>query len=104
MRKIIENVKLQDIETIVIENDNVSNFIVSEDGKTLSIMSNIKPENIDANYNELDKRLSDLEATMKMRVLGQISNLTSKIEKLNINEYTYCNYKCFSWMWEKHCF
>ena len=83
MRKIIENVKLQDVETIVIENDNVSNFIVSEDGKTLSIMSNIKPEIIDANFNELDKRLSDLEATMKMRVLGQISNLTSKIEKLN---------------------
>ena len=46
----------------------------------------IKPEIIDANFNELDKRLSDLEATMKMRVLGQISNLTSKIEKLNINE------------------
>lgn len=86
MRKIIENVKLQDVETIVIENDNVSNFIVSEDGKTLSIMSNIKPEIIDANFNELDKRLSDLEATMKMRVLGQISNLTSKIEKLNFNE------------------
>ena len=86
MRKIIENVKLQDVETIVIENDNVSNFIVSEDGKTLSIMSNIKPEIIDANFNELDKRLSDLEATMKMRVLGQISNLTSKIEKLNTNE------------------
>lgn len=86
MRKIIENVKLQDVETIVIENDNVSNFIVSEDGKTLSIMSNIKLEIIDANFNELDKRLSDLEATMKMRVLGQISNLTSKIEKLNINE------------------
>ena len=42
MRKIIENVKLQDVETIVIENDNVSSFIVSEDGKTLSIMSNIK--------------------------------------------------------------
>lgn len=86
MRKIIENVKLQDVETIVIENDNVSNFILSEDGKTLSIMSNIKPEIIDANFNELDKRLSDLEATMKMRVLGQINNLTSKIEKLNINE------------------
>lgn len=86
MRKIIENVKLQDVETIVIENDNVSNFIVSKDGKTLSIMSNIKPEIIDANFNELDKRLSDLEATMKMRVLGQINNLTSKIEKLNINE------------------
>jgi hypothetical protein len=49
-------------------------------------MTNIKPEIIDANFNELDKRLSDLEATMKMRVLGQISNLTSKIEKLNINE------------------
>ena len=86
MRKIIENVKLQDVETIVIENDNVSNFIVSEDGKTLSIMSNIKLEIIDAYFNELDKRLSDLEATMKMRVLGQINNLTSKIEKLNINE------------------
>ena len=84
MRKVIDNVKLQDVETIIIENDNVTNIFVSEDGKTLSIMTNVKPEIIDANFNELDKRLSDLEATIKMRVLGQINNLTSKIDKIKI--------------------
>lgn len=86
MRKIIPLSTLTDsnIENIIIENDNVINIVLSEDGKTLSIITNIKPEIIDANFNELDKRLSDLEATIKMRVLGQISNLTSKVDKIKI--------------------
>ena len=41
-------------------------------------MSNIKPDIIDANFNELDKRLSDLEATVKMRILGQLNKLMNE--------------------------
>lgn len=85
MKKIIENVKLQNVETIVIENDNTIDLIVSEDGKTLNVMSNIKPEIIDANFNELDERLSNIEATIKMRILGQLNNLTSKVDKIKID-------------------
>lgn len=85
MRKILSDVDLSKIKNIIIENDNVINLIVSEDGETLSILSNVKPEIIDANFEELDKRLSEMEATMKMRVLGQINNLTSKIEKIKID-------------------
>ena len=84
MRKVIDNINFQNIENIVIENDNVLILMTSEDGKTLYVMSNIKPEIIDANFDELDKRLSDLEATIKMRVLGQINNLTSKMDKIRI--------------------
>lgn len=85
MRKILSDIDLSKIKNIIIENDNVINLIVSEDGETLSILSNVKPEIIDANFEELDKRLSEMEATMKMRVLGQINNLTSKIEKIKID-------------------
>lgn len=85
MRKILSDVDLSKIKNIIIENDNVINLIVSEDGETLSILSNVKPEIIDANFEELDKRLSEIEATIKMRVLGQINNLTSKIEKIKID-------------------
>lgn len=85
MRKILSDVDLSKIKNIIIENDNVINLIVSEDGETLSILSNVKPEIIDANFEELDKRLSEMEATMKMRVLGQINNLTSKIDKIKID-------------------
>ena len=70
---------------IVIENDNTIDLIVSEDGKTLNVMSNIKPEIIDANFNELDERLSNIEATIKMRILGQLNNLTSKVDKIKID-------------------
>ena len=85
MRKILSDVDLSKIKNIIIENDNVINLIVSEDGETLSILSNVKPEIIDANFEELDKRLSEMEATMKMRVLGQINNLTSKFDKIKID-------------------
>lgn len=85
MRKILSDVDLSKIKNIIIENDNVINLIVSEDGETLSILSNVKPEIIDTNFEELDKRLSEMEATMKMRVLGQINNLTSKIDKIKID-------------------
>ena len=55
MRKILSDVDLSKIKNIIIENDNVINLIVSEDGETLSILSNVKPEIIDANFEELDK-------------------------------------------------
>ena len=40
MRKILSDVDLSKIKNIIIENDNVINLIVSEDGETLSILSN----------------------------------------------------------------
>lgn len=84
MRKILNNVDLSKVKNIVIEDDNVVNFFINEENETLSIMSNIKPEIIDNNFNELDKRLSDLEATVKMRILGQLNNLIGKIDKIKI--------------------
>jgi hypothetical protein len=51
---------------------------LSEDGETLSIMTNVKPEIIDANFAELDKRLSELEGTVKMRILGQLNRLLNE--------------------------
>lgn len=84
MRKIINDIDLSKVKNIVIENSNVIDLYVNEDGDTLSIMTNIKPEIIDNNFNELDKRLSDLEATVKMRILGQLNNLIGKIDKIKI--------------------
>ena len=84
MRKILNDVDLSKVKNIVIEDDNVVNFFINEENETLSIMSNIKPEIIDNNFNELDKRLSDLEAIVKMRILGQLNNLIGKIDKIKI--------------------
>lgn len=84
MRKILNDVDLSKVKNIVIEDDNVVNFFINEENETLTIMSNIKPEIIDNNFNELDKRLSDLEATVKMRILGQLNNLIGKIDKIKI--------------------
>ena len=78
MRKIINDIDLSKIKNIVIENSNVIDLYVNEDGDTLNIMTNIKPEIIDNNFNELDKRLSDLEATVKMRILGQLNKLMNE--------------------------
>lgn len=84
MKKILNDVDLSKVKNIVIEDDNVVNFFLNEENETLTIMSNIKPEIIDNNFNELDKRLSDLEATVKMRILGQLNNLIGKIDKIKI--------------------
>lgn len=78
MKKILNDVDLSKVKNIVIEDDNVVNFFINEENETLSIMSNIKPEIIDNNFNELDKRLSDLEATVKMRILGQLNKLMNE--------------------------
>ena len=78
MKKILNDVDLSKVKNIVIEDDNVVNFFINEENETLSIMSNIKPEIIDNNFNELDKRLSDLEATIKMRILGQLNKLMNE--------------------------
>ena len=84
MKKIINDIDLSKVKNIVIEDDNVVNFFLNEENETLTIMSNIKPEIIDNNFNELDKRLSDLEAIVKMRILGQLNNLIGKIDKIKI--------------------
>lgn len=84
MRKTINEVDLSKVKNIIIEDDNVVNFFINEETETLTIMSNVKPEIIDANFNELDKRLSDLEATVKMRILGQLNNLMGKVDKIKI--------------------
>ena len=78
MRKLVNDIDLSKVKNIIIEDDNVINLIQSEDGETLSILSNVKPEIIDANFDELDKRLSELEATVKMRILGQLNRLMSE--------------------------
>lgn len=84
MREVINEVDLSKIKNIIIEDDNVINFFINEENETLTIMSNIKPEVIDANFNELDKRLGDLESTVRLRILGQLNNLVSKVEKIKI--------------------
>lgn len=84
MKKVINEVDLSKVKNIIIEDDNVVNFFINEETETLTIMSNVKPEIIDANFNELDKRLSDLEATVKMRILGQLNNLIGKVDKIKI--------------------
>nr|MBP3680792.1 hypothetical protein [Clostridia bacterium] len=84
MKKIINDIDLSKVKNIIIEDDNVVNFFINEENETLTIMSNVKPEIIDANFNELDKKLSDLEATVKMRILGQLNNLIGKIDKIKI--------------------
>lgn len=78
MKKIINDINLSKVKNIIIEDDNVVNFFINEENETLTIMSNIKPDIIDANFNELDKRLSDLEATVKMRILGQLNKLMNE--------------------------
>ena len=78
MRKLVNDIDLSKVKNIIIENDSVINLIQSEDGETLSILSDVKPEIIDANFDELDKRLSELEATVKMRIIGQLNRLMSE--------------------------
>lgn len=78
MKKIINDIDLSKVKNIIIEDDNVVNFFINEENETLTIMSNIKPDIIDDNFNELDKRLSDLEATVKMRILGQLNKLMNE--------------------------
>lgn len=78
MKKIINDIDLSKVKNIIIEDDNVVNFFINEENETLTIMSNIKPDIIDGNFNELDKRLSDLEAIVKMRILGQLNKLMNE--------------------------
>ena len=78
MKKIINDIDLSKVKNILIEDTNVSDLYLSEDGETLSIMTNVKPEIIDANFTELDKRLSELEGTVKMRILGQLNRLLNE--------------------------
>lgn len=84
MKKVINEVDLSKVKNIIIEDDNVVNFFINEETETLTIMSNVKPEIIDANFNELDKRLSDLESTVRLRILGQLNNLIGKVDKIKI--------------------
>lgn len=84
MRKVLNDIDLSKVKNIVIEDTNVTDLYLSENGDTLSIMTNVKPEIIDANFNELDKRLSDLESTVRLRILGQLNNVISKVEKIKV--------------------
>lgn len=84
MRKVLNDIDLSKVKNIVIEDTNVTDLYLSENGDTLSIMTNVKPEIIDANFNELDKRLSDLESTVRLRILGQLNNVISKVDKIKV--------------------
>lgn len=82
MQKRINNLDLSKIEEIIIEDDNVMNITFSEDGKQMILFSNIKPEIIDENFNELDDRVTELESIIKLRLTGQINNILSRLENL----------------------
>lgn len=62
---------------------------------TLVIDTKIKGDVIDANFNELDKRLSDVESQMRLRFLGEIQRLRSENETLSnrINQLESANIK-----------
>ena len=78
MKKIINDIDLSKVKNSIIEDTNVSDLYLSENGETLSIMTNVKPDVIDANFNELDKRLSELEGIVKMRIIGQLNKLLNE--------------------------
>lgn len=73
---------INNIRNIDVESSNALSVHFDEDESTLIIRSNINTTIIDSNFNELDKRLSNIEAQLKLRFQGEINVLRTKIEKL----------------------
>lgn len=74
----LNDVQLSRINKIIVNNEDVINVNISNNGETLLISSNINPKVIDSNFDELDKRLSDLESTVKLRILGQLNKISNE--------------------------
>lgn len=70
---------------IILENDDLIDFEYDKESNTLSIFQIMNPRIIDLNFNELEKRIENLESQLKLRYLGELNNLKSKVEKLEKN-------------------
>lgn len=75
------NLEDYDIKQIAYDENLLDMYVDNEN--TLVIDTKIKGDVIDANFNELDKRLSDVESQMRLRFLGEIQRLRSENETLN---------------------
>lgn len=70
---------------IILENDDLIDFEYDKESNTLSIFQIMNPRIIDLNFNELEKRIENLESQLKLRYLGELNNLKSKVERLEKN-------------------
>lgn len=70
--------------TSIIYDDKQININV-EDG-ALVITSNINCDVIDNNFNELESRVSDIEAQIRLRFIGELNKLKVKIEEISNHE------------------
>lgn len=75
------NLEDYDIKQIAYDENLLDMYV--DNNNTLVIDTKIKGDVIDANFNELDKRLSDVESQMRLRFLGEIQRLRSENETLN---------------------
>lgn len=70
----IKNIDIKDENSLIVD--------FNEEDSTLIIKSAINPSIIDINFDELDNRLSNIEAQIKLRFQGEINVLKERINKL----------------------
>lgn len=70
---------------VILENDDVIDFSYDEQKGELIIYQIMNPKIIDDNFNELESRIENLETSLRLRYLGELNNLKSRIEKLEKN-------------------
>jgi hypothetical protein len=70
--------------TSIIYDDKQINIKV-EDG-ALVITSNINCDVIDKNFNELESKIDDINAQIRLRFIGELNKLKVKIEEISNHE------------------
>lgn len=70
---------------VILENDDVIDFSYDEQKEELIIYQIMNPKIIDSNFNELESRIENLETSLRLRYLGELNNLKSRVEKLEKN-------------------
>ena len=70
---------------VILENDDVIDFSYDEQKGELIIYQIMNPKIIDSNFNELESRIENLETSLRLRYLGELNNLKSRVEKLEKN-------------------
>jgi len=70
---------------VILENDDVIDFSYDEQKEELIMYQIMNPKIIDSNFNELESRIENLETSLRLRYLGELNNLKSRVEKLEKN-------------------
>lgn len=75
----MKQVNVDNIKQLFIIDDNALDIKVEDD--KMYLYFNINPNIIDNNFNEIEKRISDLESIINLRILGNLNNLNNKLNK-----------------------